>query len=145
MAAAAKTSVKKWTRAFSNFINLISFHLICQMLGNFSGVNFKGLYLRSEKGKENCCLVFTSSIKRETRRFHVVVVQQRQRNVQKSVMHVQSCCFVNLNLLFFCRSCCRPRRRCLSSLILQTLWRQRPTEHFYSRHFPRPCFNIRSY
>ena len=31
----------------------------------------------------------------------VVVVQWWQRNVQKSVMHVQSCCFVNLNLLFF--------------------------------------------
>ena len=63
----------------------------------------------------------------------------------QSVMHVQSCCFANLNLLFFCRSCCRPRRRCLSSLILQTLLHQRPTEHFYSRHFPRPCFNIESY
>ena len=25
--------------------------------------------------------------------FHVVVVQKQQRNVQKSVMHVQSCCF----------------------------------------------------
>ena len=24
---------------------------------------------------------------------HVVVMQRRQRNVQKSVMHVQSCCF----------------------------------------------------
>ena len=27
------------------------------------------------------------------RHFHVVVVQKRERNVQKSVMHVQSCCF----------------------------------------------------
>ena len=27
--------------------------------------------------------------------FHVVVAQGRQRNVQKSVMHVQSCCFAN--------------------------------------------------
>ena len=27
--------------------------------------------------------------------FHVVVVQWRQRNVQKSVMHVQSCCFAH--------------------------------------------------
>ena len=53
------------------------------MMGNFSGVNSKGLYLRSEKEKENCCLVFTSPIKRETRRFYVVVVQQRQRNGQK--------------------------------------------------------------
>ena len=31
--------------------------------------------------------------KREIRHFHVVVVQWQQRNVQKSVMHVQSCCF----------------------------------------------------
>ena len=41
----------------------------------------------------------------------------RQRNAQKSVMHVQSYCFANLNLLLFCRSRCRRRRRCLSSLI----------------------------
>jgi len=29
------------------------------------------------------------------------VVQQRQWNVQKIVMHLQSCCFANLNLLIF--------------------------------------------
>ena len=34
-----------------------------------------------------------SCIKRETRYFHVVVVKSQQRNVQESVMHVQSCCF----------------------------------------------------
>ena len=39
-----------------------------------------------------------------------------QRNVQKSIMQVQSCCFVYLNQLPFCRSRCRRRRRCLSSL-----------------------------
>ena len=33
--------------------------------------------------------------------FHVVVVQRRLRNVQKSVMHVQSCYFAYLNQLFF--------------------------------------------
>ena len=27
--------------------------------------------------------------------FHVAVVQKRQRNVQKSVMHVRSCCFAH--------------------------------------------------
>ena len=37
--------------------------------------------------------LFTSSIKREIRYFHVVVVQWLQRNVQKNVMSVQSCCF----------------------------------------------------
>ena len=61
--------------------------------------------------------MFPSSTKREFRHFHVVVVQRRQRNVSKSVMHVQSCCFPNLNLLLFCRSRCRRRRRCLSSLV----------------------------
>ena len=44
----------------------------------------------------NSYLVFTCSIKREIRKVHVVVVQRPQRNVQKSVMHVQSCCFANL-------------------------------------------------
>ena len=39
--------------------------------------------------------MFPSSTKREIRHFHVVVVQWRQRNVQKSVIHVQSCCFAN--------------------------------------------------
>ena len=32
---------------------------------------------------------------------HVVVVQGRQRNVQKRVMHAQSCCFPSLNVLQF--------------------------------------------
>ena len=43
--------------------------------------------------------MFPSSTKREIRHFHVVAVQRRLRNVQKSVMHVQSCCSANL-LLF---------------------------------------------
>ena len=40
-------------------------------------------------------------MKCQIRQFHVVVVQKRQRNVQKSVMHLQSCCFALLNLFFF--------------------------------------------
>ena len=44
--------------------------------------------------------MFTNSVKRarEISKFHVAVVQRRLRNVQKSVMHVQSCCLTNLNL-----------------------------------------------
>ena len=45
--------------------------------------------------------MLTSSIKREIRQFRVVVVLRRQRNVQKSVTHVQCFCFANLNLLLF--------------------------------------------
>ena len=67
---------------------------IRQIVANFLELNSKEVYRSSEK--ENCCLVFTSSTKRENMKFHVVVVQRRQRNVQKSVIHVQSCCFVNL-------------------------------------------------
>ena len=47
------------------------------------------------------CLELTSSTEREIKKFHVVYVQRRQRNVKKSVMHVQSCCFANLTNCFF--------------------------------------------
>ena len=76
------------------------------------------MYQSSEKEKY-CCFVFPSSTEREIRHFYVVIVQRRQRNVQKSV-HVQSCCFANLNLLLFYRPRCRRRHRCLSSLIALT-------------------------
>ena len=33
--------------------------------GNFTGVDCEGLYLSRQKGKENCCLAFTSSMKRK--------------------------------------------------------------------------------
>ena len=64
-------------------------------------MNSKRQLQSSGKEKESCVL-FPSSTKREIRQFNVVVVQRRQRNVQKrSVMHVQSCCFACLNQLFF--------------------------------------------
>ena len=91
------------------------------MLANCLELNSKGLYQSSGKEKESCCLRFPSLTKPEIRHFHVVVMQWRQRNVQKSVMHVRSFCFATINiLLFFCRSSCR--RRCLSSLILLATW-----------------------
>ena len=64
-------------------------------------LNSEGLYQSSGKEKESCCLVFPSSTKREIRHFHVVVVQRRLRNVQKSLMEVQSCCFANLIYCLF--------------------------------------------
>ena len=86
-------------------------------VGNFFWIWFlQNIFQSSGKEKESRCLVFTSFTKREIKHFHAVVVQSLQRNVQKSVMHVQSCCFANLNLLLFCRSRWRRRRRCLSSL-----------------------------
>ena len=98
-------------QTLSRLFHLVQFVKFWQM---FLELNSKRLYQSSGKGKECRCFVFTSSTKREIRHFHVVVVLRRQRNVQKSVMHVQRCCFANLNLLLYCRSRCRRRRCCLS-------------------------------
>ena len=77
----------------------------------FLELNSKGLCPSSRKEKESFCLVFPSLTKREIRHFHVEVVQWLQRNVEKSVMHVQSWRLATINLLHFCRSSCRRRRR----------------------------------
>ena len=115
-ATATKTSLKKWICAALNFIALIPSRLIRQMLAILLELNSKGLHQSSGREKESCCRLFPFSTKREIRQFHVVVVQWRQRNVQKSVLHVQSCCFPCLNLLiFFCSRCCR-RRHCVNAL-----------------------------
>ena len=81
-------------------------------------LNSKRLYQSSGKEKESRCLVVHVHYKTWNKAFSRWVVQRRQKNVRKSVMHVQSCCFVNLNLLLFCRSCCCRLRRCLSSPII---------------------------
>ena len=60
---------------------------------------------------ENCSLVFTSSAKREKKKFLGVGEQRRLRNVQKCVI------FCNLNLLIFCRLRCS---NSLISLMLKT-------------------------
>ena len=85
---------------------LFNFYLSCQTLAKFSGLNPKGPYVILEKGKQNFFFVLAYSIKwaSEIRKFNVAVVQQRLRNVQKSVMHMQRCFSASLNLLFFCRS-----------------------------------------
>ena len=100
-ATATKTHHLKseFTPAASNFIALIPSRLIHQMLANCLELNSKGLYQSSGKEKESCCLRFPSLTKPEIKHFHVVVVQWRQRNVQKSVMHVLSFCFDTINLL----------------------------------------------
>ena len=106
------------------------------MLAKFSGLNPKGPYVSLEKDKQNFCVVLTYSIKRarEIRKFHVAVVQQRLRNVQKSVMHVQRCFFANLNLSFFAvRS-----RRCKDALIVviqKLCYHGNVTSHFSSLYY----------
>ena len=82
----------------------------------FLELNSEGLYQSSGNEKGSCCLEFPSSTKREIKLFRVLVVERRLRNVQKSVMHVQSCCFANINLLPFCSyrccGCCQAHYSC---------------------------------
>ena len=90
--------LKRWIRTVSNFDDLIQFQLICQMLAKFERT-----VSSLEKEKGNFCVVLTYFVKRvrEIGTFHVAVVQRRLRNVQKSVMHVHSCCFAYIKRLLF--------------------------------------------
>ena len=95
----------KWTRHFP-LCSQALYRLFRAYYISFSSSNvgnfFWGWILKDcIKGQFGCRLVFPSSTKREIRYFHVLVMQWRQGNAQKSVMHVQSCCFVNLNLWWF--------------------------------------------
>ena len=108
-------------------VQLRSFKLYRAYSISFSSLNVGNFFVNwilkdciedQEKKKESRCLMFTPSIKRKIRHVYVVVVLWRQRNAQESVMHVQSCCLANLNLLLFCHSCWRRRCRCLSFLII---------------------------
>ena len=117
-ATAAKRHLKTRIHAFWNFIPLIPFYSICQMLANFLGVDSEGLCLSLEK--EHCSPVFTSLSKRETWKFHAAFEKQRQKMYKKAwCMHVQNCCCANLTYSLFCCSRCRRSRRCLSSLRFQ--------------------------
>ena len=87
----------------------------------FLELNFKGLYQSSEKEKESRWLVFVSSTKREIRQFHVVVVQRRQRNVQKKRDARSKMMFCQSKPIAFCRSCYCHRRRCLNFLTTVTV------------------------
>ena len=69
---------KTWT--VSNFIDLIQFHLICQMLAKFFGVEFERTVSKFWKRKKKNCVVSTYFIKRGS---------------------WYTCCFSYLNLLFF--------------------------------------------
>ena len=57
-------------------MDLIQFHLICQILAKFSGLNPKELYLSLEKEKETFCVLFNYCVKRarKIRKFYVAVL-----------------------------------------------------------------------
>ena len=101
------TTQRQWERRlksefafFSVFIPFMRTHLLCQMKANPPRVEFFGTKSKFRKRKFRRCL-FTSSIEREIRHFHVVVVQKRAKKCTKSVMHEQRCCFACKTYCFF--------------------------------------------
>ena len=82
---------------FTFFLSLLCYSTLLT-LPNASKIFWSWIsicHIQVHKEKENFVIActFTSFRKREIKHFHLVVVQWRQRNVQKSVMYVQSCCF----------------------------------------------------
>ena len=102
------------SHCFKNSWILFNFNL-CRCLQNFLGLNLKGPYQSLEKGRGS---FVSCSPAPWSRRVKLGIVLLRLRNVQKSVIHMQSCCFANINLLLFCRSRCFHCQSCLSSILL---------------------------
>ena len=108
-------------------LNLCSFKLTHVYLdplnmsnaGDFSRSWILKILFKFKRGRKIRRGMSTSNIyiKRQIRRFHVVVVQwtSKKSHVLKSVMHLQSCCFA-FAIVFWS---CRRRRICLSSLLQQ--------------------------
>ena len=101
-------------RDFSNWL--------CQINANSPGVEFlRALFNFRKRKKVHCCLV-TSSITREIRHFHIVVVHRKARKCTKKCDASAKLLFCLLNLLIFWRSGCRHRRQILRFLLLRTDW-----------------------
>ena len=52
-----KTSLKKWIRTVSDFIDLIQFLLTCQMLTKFAGIESERTVFKFRKRKNKLCCV----------------------------------------------------------------------------------------
>ena len=101
-------------------------HLLCQMQANSFWAEFLTTIFKGRKRKKiQPSLVFVPHKKWNWLAFsrRSRVVQWRQRNVQKSVMHVKSCCLLPIQPVAFLTSLCRRRRGILKSLfqLLQRL------------------------
>ena len=79
----------------SDSVAFIPIRWKCQMQAHFLGVDLLGTTLKFRKRKKNSSSLVYVLHKRGIRHFQVVDVRWGQRNVQKRVMHVQSCCFAN--------------------------------------------------
>ena len=96
-----KSTSKVISHCFKLHRSSISFNL--SNVGEIFWIESERTVSEFRKRKETilCCVHLGRKEAREIRKFHVAVVQRWLSNVQKSVMHVQSCCFTNIHLLLF--------------------------------------------
>ena len=64
-------------------------------------LNSLRIYSSSKRGRKIRRRISTSSIKRQIRRFHFVVVQWTSKKVLKSVMHVRAVVLIIKPIVFF--------------------------------------------
>ena len=92
-----------------------------QLLNNWGlGLNPKEPYQSLDKGEGNFCVVFTYSIVERTHeiRNRATTAKKSKKCTKKGDARAKVFFFfANLNLLLFCRSRCRRRRCCLSSIL----------------------------
>ena len=83
MVVAAKTSLLKEFAFFETSSRLFQ----------FLELNSWRPHPSLERVRKICHCVFMSSLKGPIGKFHVLVKQRRHRNVPKSAMYMQNCCF----------------------------------------------------
>ena len=114
-----KTSLKKWIRTVSNFVDFIPFQLICQILATlFQLLNLKGQDLGLQKGKENfCCVHLLYKVGAWN---YEVSCRRRATTARKCTKKREArakLLFCQFKPIAFCRSRCCRHRQCLSSLL----------------------------
>ena len=93
---------KKWICVLSNLISSIWTRSLCQMQAIFPRLKFLRILLTgSKRGRKIRRRMATSSIKRQIRRFHVIVVQWTSKKCTKKRDARAELLFWSLNLLFF--------------------------------------------
>ena len=95
-----KTSLKKRLRILLIFSRLSQFTPLLERREFWLELKRGAVARVHTEMLEFIALPFRFSSKLNIWSFHVVVVQEQQRNVQKSVMHVQSCCFAHQTYCF---------------------------------------------
>ena len=90
-----KTSLKKRLRILLIFSRLSQFTPLLERREFWLELKRGAVARVHTEMLEFIALPFRFSSKLNIWSFHVVVVKEQQRNVQKRVMHVQSCCFAH--------------------------------------------------